>query len=159
MILTGLLFKPEPSVHPYYVSVTEIVHNATAQTLEISCKIFTDDLEQTLKKATGQKVDLLNPEKREKMKPIVGDYVVEHLKLKADGKPVKLQFLGYERDEEGVIAYFEAGNILEVHKLVVVNDLLYEFHPNHIGLMHVTVKGKRKSTKLDNPEKDAIFLF
>ena len=35
--------------HPIFVSVTQIDHNATDKTLEISCKIFTDDFEQTLR--------------------------------------------------------------------------------------------------------------
>ncbi|MEI8059397.1 MAG: DUF6702 family protein, partial [Ferruginibacter sp.] len=33
--------------HPLFVSVTEIEHNAKDKTLEISCKIFTDDFENS----------------------------------------------------------------------------------------------------------------
>ena len=32
--------------HPFYVSVTEINHNAENHTLEISCKMFGEDLEE-----------------------------------------------------------------------------------------------------------------
>lgn len=159
MVFSAFFIDTEPRVHPYYVSVTEIAHNSSGQTLEVSCKIFTDDFEQTLKLATGKKIDLLNPLVKEAMKPFVGNYILEHLRLAADGKMVKLAFLGYERDEEGVIAFFEAGGIRDVKKLEVYNDLLYEFHPSQIGLMHVTVNGKRKSRKLDNPEKNALFVF
>ena len=31
------------SQHPFHVSVVEINHNAEDKTLEITCKIFTDD--------------------------------------------------------------------------------------------------------------------
>src|SRR6476661_2375693 len=34
--------------HPFHVSTTEINHNATDKTLEISCRIFTDDFESCL---------------------------------------------------------------------------------------------------------------
>jgi hypothetical protein len=34
--------------HPFYVSVTEISQNATDKSLEVSCKFFADDFEQTL---------------------------------------------------------------------------------------------------------------
>ena len=37
-------------LHPFYVSVTEINHNAADKTLEISCKMFTEDLEEILEK-------------------------------------------------------------------------------------------------------------
>jgi len=41
--------------HPFYVSVTEISHNAKDKIIEISCKIFADDLEMTLTKSRAQK--------------------------------------------------------------------------------------------------------
>ena len=34
------------SNHPIFMSVTEIEHNAKDKTLEISCKVFTDDFEK-----------------------------------------------------------------------------------------------------------------
>jgi hypothetical protein len=37
-----------PELHPFHVSVVEINYNATDKTLEISCKIFTDDFEKVL---------------------------------------------------------------------------------------------------------------
>ena len=40
------VFKTAPgtiALHPYYISVVEINHNPTDKTLEISCKIFTND--------------------------------------------------------------------------------------------------------------------
>ena len=42
--------------HPYYISVVEINHNPTDKTLEISCKIFTNDFEATLEKNYKTKV-------------------------------------------------------------------------------------------------------
>ncbi len=44
--------------HPFYVSVTEINHNAKEQTLEISCKMFAEDLEEILKKNYKTAIDL-----------------------------------------------------------------------------------------------------
>ncbi|RYE35652.1 MAG: hypothetical protein EOP48_30235, partial [Sphingobacteriales bacterium] len=130
VVFALILPSAKPALHPYYVTVTEIEHNPKAQTLEVSCKIFTDDFENTLKTATGKKIDLLNSARREEMKPFVRKYIVEHLKIEADGKPVALDFLGYEPDEEGVIAYFESRNIKSVKSIRVINDLLYEFHPS-----------------------------
>jgi Domain of unknown function (DUF6702) len=39
--------------HPLYISVTEINHNAKDRILEVSCKIFTNDLETVLEKMSG----------------------------------------------------------------------------------------------------------
>ena len=48
------------SFHPYYMSVTEFVYNPAEKEVQVSCKIFTDDLEETLRLALKRKVDLLN---------------------------------------------------------------------------------------------------
>ena len=45
-------------LHPFYVSVTEINQNASAKTLEISCKFFMEDFEQTLEKAYKAQLDI-----------------------------------------------------------------------------------------------------
>ena len=46
-------------LHLVFVSVTEIEHNAKEKTLEISCKIFTDDFEKHFGLFTMVHVDLL----------------------------------------------------------------------------------------------------
>jgi hypothetical protein len=58
-------------VHPLHVSVTEINHNAADKTLEISCKLFTDDFEKVLSQNYKTKVDLINPPDRPAMDKLV----------------------------------------------------------------------------------------
>jgi len=51
-------------LHPFYVSVTEIRHNAAQQELQVSSRIFYDDLERTLKTEYKTPVDILHPADR-----------------------------------------------------------------------------------------------
>ena len=144
------------SIHPVYMSVTEIDHNAKDQTLEISCKIFTDDFEKTLRLSYNKVVDLIHPSDKTAMNKLVSEYVQKHLTVKVDGKNTNLQFLGYEQQEEGIISYFQAGHISTVKRLDITDNLLYEYKDQQISLLHVTVNGSRKSTKLVNPEEKVI---
>ena len=146
-------------LHPIYVSVTEIEHNATDKTLEVSCKIFTDDFEKVLRTAYKTHVDLINPTNKAAMDKLVNDYVQKHLKLTVDGKVIAMKYLGYEIIEEGVYSYYEAAGISQVKNISIFNNLLYEHTPEQMGLMHITVSGNRKSTKLNNPESRATILF
>lgn len=146
-------------LHPIFVSVTTIDHNAANKTLEITCKIFTDDLEKTLRKKSVKKVDLLDPKFNEAMKPLVNDYIQKHLSIAADGKPTVLKFLGFEQQEEGIMSYFEVENIVSVKKIEVTDSILYEEKPEQMQIIHVTVDGKRKSNKLNNPDTKTSFLF
>ncbi len=145
--------------HPIFVSVTEINHNVANKSLEISCKIFTDDFEQTLRQQNKITVDLLNPVNRKDMNVLVNNYIQKHLQLKINDKTAVMEFLGFEQQEEGIISFFEVKNIVTVKKLEVVNTILYESKPQQMQIIHVMVNGERKSSHLDNPDVKASFQF
>jgi hypothetical protein len=145
--------------HPIFMSVTEIEHNAKTKSLEISTKIFTDDFEKTLRAAYKTKVDLLNGLLRADMDKLVTDYIKKHLQISVDGKPTVLKYVGYENIEEAIYCYFEIENIVAPKKISITDDILYEYKKEQLSILHVTVAGKRQSTKLSNPEKVAEMVF
>jgi hypothetical protein len=145
--------------HPIFMSVTEIEHNAKTKSLEISCKIFTDDFEKALRATYKTKVDLLDGLLRAEMDKLVNDYVKKHLLIAIDGKQTVIKYVGYENIEDGIYCYFEIENILAPKKLTITDDILYEYKKEQISILHVTVGGKRQSTKLSNPEKLAEMRF
>lgn len=152
-------FKNKEAAHPFFVSVTQIRENTKEKILEISCKIFTDDFEQTLRMHYHRHIDLLNPTDKAAMNKVVNDYIIQHLKISVDGKFCPLQFVGYEKNEEGVECYFQANNIWVSNSVSVFNDLLFEYKPEQTNIVHVTVKGKRKSRELINPDAKFNFTF
>ena len=165
-LLSLLSFQPNESdpathaaFHPFYVSVTEIHHNGTNKALEISCKIFVDDMEETLKKNYKAKVDLSNSQNQEQNNKLIADYISRHLVFVADGKPQKLSYVGYEKESEAVYCYFEVPNVATIKKLDVTNSLLQDYTSDQINIMHVVVNGNRKSYKLDYPNSQASFTF
>lgn len=145
--------------HPIYVSVTEINHNAQKQILEISCKIFTGDFENTLRKYSNIKIDLLNPVNRKSMDKLVEQYIHHHLGIYVNNQIIETQFLGYEQDEESVQCYFQASGIKSVKKITVNNSILYEYMPEQMSIIHAIVNNQRKSIRLNNPEEKADFDF
>ena len=160
LLIGGLLLNPSAATyHPIFVSVTEIEHNAKDKTLEISCKIFTDDFEKTLRQTYKTYVDLLKPKDKNAMNKLVADYVQKHLLIKVDGKAAALQFLGYEQDEEGIVSYYQVNNIATVKKLDITDNILFEYKKEQLSIIHTTVNGNKKSTKLTNPEEKYSFEF
>jgi hypothetical protein len=145
--------------HPIYVSVTEIEHNSKDKTLEISCKIFTDDFEKTLRAAYNAHVDLIKASEKSVMEKLVSDYVIRHLMISVNGKKQTLQYKGYELIDEAIYSYFQVDNIVEVKKITVTDNILYDYQSQQMGLLHITANGNRQSTKLVNPEDKAEFSF
>lgn len=151
---------PAPGLHPLYVSVTEINHNVTDKTMEVSCKIFTDDFEKGIAEVLKKKVDLIKPANQEEANKLVNEYIQKHIHIIADGKALKLEFIGFELERDVIWSYFQATNQPAAPKKISVkNNILYETYDSQINMMHVTVGGKRKSYKVSNPAADAVFEF
>ncbi|WP_127132014.1 DUF6702 family protein [Pseudoflavitalea rhizosphaerae] len=148
------------TLHPVYVSVTDVNHNVTDKTIEISCKIFTDDFEKGIAETLKKRVDLIKPANQEEANRLVKEYIVKHLNITADGKLLNLEFVGFEHERDVVWSYFQVSNLPNPPKRISVkNNILYETYESQINMMHVTVGGKRKSYKVSNPEADMVFEF
>lgn len=145
--------------HPIYMSVTEIEHNAKDKTLEISCKIFTNDFETSLRQNYHGVVDLLQPKDKAAMNKLVNEYIQKHFSIKLEGKPVALQFLGYEQQEEGIMSFYQVNNVVAVKKIEITDNILYDYKNEQMSIIHVIVNGNRKSTRLINPDEKAVFEF
>lgn len=148
-------------MHPFYVSVTEINYNASGKSLEISAKIFTDDLELTLNKAFNKQLDLMNPEKDDinEINQLLQAYMERHLILFADGKRLNFKILGFEREKEAIWSYFEAEKVEAFSSLQVQNAILYDQFKDQINLVHVTSGDKRRSGKVSYPKTELNLKF
>lgn len=158
VFLTGA-GRPADGAHPLYISVTELKHNPKDKILEVSCKMFTNDLEAALEKMAKTQVDLSAARDKAASDKLIEVYVDRHLRLKIDGKAATLHFVGSEKENDGTWSYFQVNDIATVKQIDVINDLLYDSFDQQIGIMHVTVGGQRKSTRLDYPESKASFTF
>lgn len=145
--------------HPLHVSVLEVNHNATEKSLEISVRIFTDDFEKVLAQNYKTKIDLINPPDRSAMEKLVNDYIYKHVRLEVDGKLMNFSPLGYEKDNDAIYSYFEVDSMPSVKKINITNTLMHDMFTDQINLMHITVGGNRKSTKLNYPDKEATIQF
>ena len=138
------------------MSVTEIEYNPGEKSLEISCRLFTDDFEKTLRMHHTGKIDLLNASLKKQMEALVSGYILEHLQLEADGKKLKPQFLGFEQQEEAIASYFQVSALPAPKKIQIVNNLLYEYQAQQMGIIHVMINGERKSHRLNNPDARVV---
>ncbi len=145
--------------HPIFVSVINIEQNPKSNSLEISCKIFTDDFEKALRKTYHTHIDLLDANARASMNKYINDYIQKHLKVSVNSNSMSLKMLGFEQDEEGINCFFETGNVAPAKNITITDNILYEFETQQIGLIHCTVNGNTQHYKLNNPEDRAEFKF
>jgi hypothetical protein len=150
---------PSFVAHPYYMSVTEIEHKAAAKELQVSVKIFTDDLEEALEQEYKQKFNLYNEKGKAANEAYLNTYLQKHFKLIVDNKQLVPVMLGFELQQEAVWVYFEVKKIAKLTTAVVVSDVLYSLRKEQINIIHFTNKGIRKSYRLTSPDTQTKFTW
>lgn len=157
--MINILFVFLSFFHPFYVSVTEIKHNAKNKTIEISSKIFFDDLEQQIENENHVQIDIIKPKDKAKVDLLIANYVKRHLQIKVDGKVLAMNYVGYEIQEDAAWCYFEIPKVNKVKEIEINDNILFQLHKEQINMLNVVVEGKRQSTKLDAPEGKVVFKF
>ncbi|MFD2284900.1 hypothetical protein GJU39_11595 [Pedobacter petrophilus] len=147
------LSLPATVRHPLHVSTAELSFNAKEKSVEVSCRIFTDDFESILAKLYKRKTDLSKPSMKPEMDEIVKKYLTSHLQVKVNGKAVTLQYVGFEIDHEATNIYLEVDQVSTMKTAEVTNTILYDLFDDQMSIIHVTNGKKRNSTKILFPDK------
>ncbi len=147
------------SLHPMHVSVTEIDYDEKDKALEITMRVFIDDLETTMRKNINQpELDILNP-KGITVDQMMKDYLAKHFKVTLDNKAQVTTYLGHEREGDAFIFYIEVAKVKKWKTIQVQNDIITEMFEDQSNLVHVTVRGEVHSIRLtkNNPTDKLTF--
>ncbi len=145
--------------HPFYVSITSVDFNPSKKRVEVSCRLFYDDLEVALKNQLGQHIDVIHPKNKAAADSAISKYIRQNFKINVNNQPRNLRYVGYEIEEDVAWCYLEVSDVPAISKLDIVNQLLFKDFKNQSNIMHIKVNDTKKSTKLDNPKRTASFTF
>lgn len=144
--------------HPFFVSMTEVNYVPKEKTMEISVRIFTDDLENTIKNLhKGYPLDILHPKDSVLANKWVDQYIKSRLQVRVNNVVRPMQFIGYEQQEESIWIYFEIKNVPEPKQVHVFNTLLYDYKKEQINMIRFKNGNKEKSSKLQFPDNTMDF--
>lgn len=153
--IAGIFFFIATSiVHPFHVSINEIEFNNKENSIEITKKVFTDDLERGLKNS-GNSI-FISKNNDSQLESLLQEYLNEKFKINVNGKVEKLIFIGYEIEEDAVWCYLQIEKVKNIKKLDVYDTTLFEIFPDQVNLVHFRYNDEVKSFKLDqkNPSKE-----
>jgi hypothetical protein len=143
--------------HPFYIGVTEIRYDSKKKTMQVSCKLFMDDVQEAMYKTYQQKVDFTRGKKQ--YEKLLQKYILNHLQITVNNKGVPLIWRGYEVEEEAIWCYMEQEKLDDYQMVKVHNSLLFDYFENQMHFIHCYKNEERKSYKITNTEKTALFTF
>jgi hypothetical protein len=153
---------PEMSdgVHPIHISVTEINYNEKSKSLQITSRFFVDEMELGIRAQRKEpELDILGPKNGVTTRQLITNYLNVHFKIKIDGKPARINFLGYEKEDISFVSYLEIENVKKLKTIEVFNDIITEIHDDQSNLVHVIYKEPVKSVRLTHENTSEVFTF
>ena len=135
-------------LHPIHVSVTEIDFDQKEHELEITMRVFIEDLELSLRNSLNKpELDITAPAGTTTDR-LVEDYLAEHFKISLDDNPQKTKYLGHEQEGDAFIVYIQVSNVKSWKTISIKNDIIMSTYTDQSNLVHVYIGDNVKSLRL-----------
>ncbi len=145
--------------HPFYVSICQIDLNRKTEALEITFKIFADDLEKGLETQGTGKLYLGTERESKEANKYIFKYLENNFKIKIDEKSRDLHFIGKEVEKDVVWCYVEVKEIRKIGKVTITNSILTEQFENQSNIVHIKAGKVKKSMLLNKSKITDIVIF
>ena len=133
------------AAHAYHTSLTEIQYNVREKSLEISIRMFTDDLETALTKANnGQKVMIGG--KNDNSDAVLNKYVQQHFAILLSQKQKRaMNVLGKEIEGDATWVYVEIPNAQDFKGNILYNNIMQELFDDQTNLVNFLQPSGKKT--------------
>lgn len=147
------------TIHPIHVSVTELTYDEKEKQLEITMRVFTDDLEQAVRKSTGiADLDIIDSETA-KVDELMRSYLKDHFSVSLDNRQQILSYLGHEHDGDAMVFYIEVAKVKRWTSVSIKNDVLMEVFADQSNLINCYVGETVKSLRLTKDNSTGVLQF
>jgi hypothetical protein len=134
-------------IHAYYVSVSEIYHNPANNALEITMKIFIDDLELAIRKFENSEFGISGQDTEADTTERIEAYLSDKFQIQINDQAVAVHMIGYELENDAVLCYIEIEKVGDINHINIANSIICEIYEEQINLTHFQYKGQLRSLK------------
>ncbi len=147
--------------HKFYVSVTQIEYYAPDEAIQITSRVFIDDLEKALLERYDAKLLLATPEEGDDADAYIDRYLKSKFALKVNGEITAYTFLGKKVENDLLVLFVEAPGIsLESLKSVEVqNEILMDVYEEQKNIVHLRFGDLKKSFVLIRERNSGMLNF
>ena len=132
-------------LHEFHSSVTQVDYNAKDKSLEITVRLFTDDLCIALESNGAPKMELGTQAEPPSANEHIESYLKKCLSFIVNGKTTSFKYLGKEAQLDGTWCYLEIEKIGSIKKLEIENSLMLSEFDDQTNMVNLSVNGRKKS--------------
>lgn len=146
-------------LHDLHLSLCEIKHNAQSSSLEITHKVFIDDLEAGMEKHFKKEFHLASPQEKAEEEKYIEKYIKEHFLISINGKVQNYQYWGREYDHEAAWIYFEVYNLETIKQIEVKNTILLPLHEDQNNILNLNYGGKIRTMRFKKAHESEELVY
>ncbi len=147
------------AAHKYYVAVFQLEYVPSKKEVQITSRIFIDDLEAALQKKHRRKFYIGTSAEAKDADDVLKQYFSEKIHVKINGKDQPLTFLGKETEDDVLVCYSKLAANSQVKSIQVYNAVLLEIYEEQQNIIHTNVNRNKKSLLLTNDKPKGELEF
>ena len=153
----GLAFVLLGFTHKFYVSTTTVFYDVEEQSLEVTVKVFIDDMELFLRQ-WDPTIRLDATYESKNVNALMENVIPKQLNISAERTPLSIVFLGKEYKNDVLACYLEVSLPSFPQTLIIENTLLFSLFDTQQNIVHFKTKAFRKSFLLHSKNHRATIL-
>lgn len=144
--------------HKFYLSVSQLSYSEKDLAIQMTCRVFTDDLNAVLKARYGIAAALGTGQESPMDETYAKEYILKKIQFFEDDNPLDIQVLGYKKDNDVLIYFLEAktSTFLEAQKFEITNTLLTDLFDSQQNVVHLKFQALKKSFLLMKDKPSGI---
>lgn len=147
------------SMHKFYVSLTEIRFNSESDRMEVSIRIFPDDLDRALFEREGIHTQLGTELELPEADSLLKVYLLDQFYMEVNGERLKLEYLGKEPEADAIWCYLESEQLGEPSDYLVYNSILTHTFEEQVNIVQVYHGKWNKGLMLSRDHRsDQLFI-
>lgn len=135
-------------VHKFYVSIYQINYASEKKMLQITSRLFVDDVNSVLLKKYNKKTYLGEKNESQEDVNLMKKYILDNFSLKVNGQLKPINFLSKEMEGNVIICYYNIKDISKIKSLEVKNSALIELNSEQQNIIQSTIYGEKQSLLL-----------
>lgn len=159
LLLLLLFVTASFSTHQFYVSIYQINYAPEKKMLQITSRIFTDDLNDALFKKHKQRTHIGEAGESSGDVVLMKKYLLEQFSVKVNGSLQTLHFLSHESEDNVIICYFNAKSIAKIKTIEIRNTALLELFDDQQNIIQANVSGKKQNLLLTNGNVSGVLKW
>lgn len=135
-------------IHKFYTSIYQINYVPQKKMIQITSRIFIDDLNNALEKRFHTKSFIGTNKETPQDEQVMKTYLAEKFSLKVNGTLKPMSFRSKEIEANVLICYFRITDIPKITKLEIENSALTELNSDQQNIIQANISGEKQSLLL-----------